>query len=205
MRGIDGESKFDGQGRSWASDTRVPSDERREQRMANSILRGRASTAGPPVAVVVALLVACGLGAVAEYFFLDRRHGAARRHELRDRALAGVRRRVRHAIRQARYRGGIVSGGARRAGHAVSGVGRRKEEPDDMTLAQKVESIAFRRAGIPKSHVKVNAEKSVIYLRGQLDDDEQIDELIRASQAIDGVAGVRSLLHTPARTNDPTP
>jgi osmotically-inducible protein OsmY len=141
------------------------------------------------------LLVADGVGALAEYFFLDRQHGARRRHVVRDRTRAALRRRSRDAVRRAKYLEGVTEGVAYKAAHAVPGIGGHKDPPDDVTLAQKVESIAFRKAGVPKGRVNVNADKAVIYLRGQLESDEQIEELVRATHAIEGVAGVKNLLH----------
>ena len=141
------------------------------------------------------LLVACGVGALAEYF-LDRQQGARRRHVVRDRARAALRRRSRNAVRRAKYLEGVAEGVAYKAAHSVPGVSGHKEPPDDVALAQKVESIAFRKAGVPKGHVSVNAENAVIYLRGELGSDDQIDALIRATQAIEGVNGVKNLLHT---------
>ena len=147
------------------------------------------------------LLEACPVGALAEYF-LDRQHGAGRRHILRDRARAALRRRSRDAVRRAKYVEGVAEGVAYKAAHAVPGVGGHKEQPDDVTLAQKVESIAFRKAGVPKGQVSVNADNAVIYLRGHLESDEQIEELGRAAQAIEGVNGVKNLLHTQPATNE---
>jgi hypothetical protein len=158
---------------------------------------GRARTPGGPAATIAALLAAFGVGALAEYFFLDRQHGARRRHLLRDRTRAGLRRRSRDAVRRAKYLEGMAEGVAHKAAHAVPGVGGHKEPPDDVALAQKVESVAFRKAGVPKDHVSVNADNAVIFLRGQLDSDEQIAELVRAIEAVEGVQGVRNLLHTP--------
>jgi osmotically-inducible protein OsmY len=158
--------------------------------------RGRASGTGGAGATVAALLVAGGIGALAEYFFLDRQHGARRRHIVRDRTRAALRRRSRDAVRRAKYLEGVAEGVAHRAVHAVPGTGGRKEPPDDVMLAQKVESIAFRKAGVPKGHVSVNADKAVIYLRGQVESDEQIEALIRATHEIEGVTGVKNLLHT---------
>jgi osmotically-inducible protein OsmY len=143
---------------------------------------------------LAALLLAGGAGAAAEYF-LDRERGARRRHIVRDRVRAALRRRSRDAVRRAKYLEGVAEGAAHKAAHAVPGVGGHKEPPDDVTLAQKVESIAFRKAGVPKGHVSVNADNAVIYLRGQLESDEQVEELVRATQAIEGVNGVRNLLH----------
>jgi osmotically-inducible protein OsmY len=158
-----------------------------------NLITGRART-------MAALLVAGGVGAVAEYF-LDRERGPRRRHILRDRVRAALRRRSRDAVRRAKYLEGVAEGAAYKAAHAVPGVGGHKEPPDDVALAQKVESIAFRNAGVPKGHVSVNADNAVVYLRGQLESDEQVEELVRATQAIEGVNGVKNLLHTgPAMT-----
>ena len=85
---------------------------------------------------------------------------------------------------------------ARRAAHAVHPV--QHEEPDDVTLSRKVESIAFREAGTPKGHVSVNAERGVVFLRGQLDSPDQIEALVDAAGAVDGVKEVKNLLHTPS-------
>jgi BON domain len=158
--------------------------------------RGRARSTAPPAATMVALLVASGVGALVEYFFLDRQNGARRRHIARDRTRAALRRRSRDAVRRAKYLEGVTEGVAYKAAHAVPGIGGHKDPPDDLTLAQKVESIAFRKAGVPKGQVNVNADNAVIYLRGQLESDAQIEELVRATRAIEGVDGVKNLLHT---------
>jgi hypothetical protein len=158
--------------------------------------RGRARSSGGPAAPMAALLAAGVVGALAEYFFFDRQHGARRRHMVRDRARAALRRRSRDAVRRAKYLEGVAEGVAYKAAHAVPGVGGHKETPDDVTLAQKVESIAFRKAGVPKGQVSVNADNAVVYLRGHLESDEQIEELVRATHAIEGVNGVKNLLHT---------
>ena len=119
---------------------------------------------------------------------------------VRDRAGAALRRRSRKAVRRAKYLEGVAEGVAYKAAHAVPGVSGHRL-PDDVALAQKVESIAFRKAGVPKGHVSVNADNAVIYLRGQLGSDDQIEELVRATQGVEGVNGVKNLLHThPAKT-----
>jgi hypothetical protein len=170
---------------------------RRSERFARKLRggrRGRASGTGGAGATIAALLVAGGIGALAEYF-LDRQHGAGRRHVVRDRTRAALRRRSRDAVRHAKYLEGVAEGVAHKAVHAVPGIGGRKEPPDDVTLAQKVESIAFRKARVPKGQVSVNADNAVVYLRGQLESDGQIEELVRATRAIEGVTGVKNLLH----------
>jgi osmotically-inducible protein OsmY len=137
------------------------------------------------------------LGALVEYFVLDRRHATLRRHLARDRGLALLRRRSQNAVRRAKYLEGVAQGTAYKVAHAVPGVGGHKPPADDMTLAQKVESIAFREARVPKDHVNVNAENGVVSLRGRLQDGDQIARLIRATEAIEGVKAVNNLLHTP--------
>jgi hypothetical protein len=48
----------------------------------------------------------------------------------------------------------------------------------------------------------VNADNAVIYLRGQLESDEQIEKLMRATHAIEDVNGVENLLHTLPTTTE---
>jgi hypothetical protein len=154
-------------------------------------------------ALIGALLVAGVVGALAEYFFFDRKHGVRRRHMVRDRVRAALRRRSRDAVRRTKYLEGVAEGVAYKAAHAVPGVGSHKEPPDDITLAQKVLSIAFRKAGVPKGQVSVNADNAVIYLRGHLTSEDQIEQLVRATQGIEGVNGVKNLLHTqPSMSED---
>jgi osmotically-inducible protein OsmY len=155
------------------------------------------SRVGQASARTGALVGAAGFGAVLEYFVLDRQHGALRRHTARDRALAMMRRRSRDAVRRAKYMEGVAEGVVHRATHVVPGIHRFRELPDDVTLAQKVESSAFRRAGVPKHGVSVNAENGVVYLRGEVEREEQIDALVRMTRAVHGVKDVKCLLHTP--------
>jgi len=143
-----------------------------------------------------ALVGAAGFGAVLQHFALDRQHARRRRHMARDRVMATMRRRGRDAVRRAKYVEGKAEGVVFRTVHVVPGIHRR-DQPDDMTLAQKVESCAFRKAHVPKQDVSVNAEHGVVFLRGQLEREEQIDALVRSARRVDGVKGVKSLLHTP--------
>jgi osmotically-inducible protein OsmY len=78
----------------------------------------------------------------------------------------------------------------------MPGMGTRKEPLDDVSLAQKVEGEAFRQAGVSKAHVNVNAEGGVVYLRGRLDSEREIEALVRAAGALEGVKRVENKLHT---------
>ena len=145
-----------------------------------------------------ALLGSFTVGALAEYFVIDRGHARRRRHIVRERGMAITRRRSRAAVRRARYLEGVAEGVAHRAAHAVPGRNGEREALDDVSLARKVESVAFREAGVSKAHVSVNAENRVVYLRGRLESEREIEDLVRATAAVDGVARVENMLH-PAR------
>jgi len=161
--------------------------------------RGAQSDARRRLAAGVgALFGAFTVGAIAEYFVFDRRHATRRRHSARERGMAIARRRSRAAVRRARYLEGVAEGVAHRAAHAVPGRNGQREALDDVSLARKVESVAFREAGVSKAHVSVNAENGVVYLRGRLESEREIEDLVRAAAAVEGVARVGNMLH-PAR------
>ena len=78
-----------------------------------------------------------------------------------------------------------------------------KPQPNDVTLALKVETVIFRGADVPKGQINVNAEEGVIFLRGEADTPELIDELEAKTRKVKGVRDVENLLHlpeAPART-----
>jgi hypothetical protein len=143
-----------------------------------------------------ALAGAFTAGAIAQYFVFDRRHATRRRHIARERGMAIVRRRRRAAVRRARYLEGVGEGVAHRAAHSVPGRSWQREALDDVSLARKVESVAFREARVSKAHVSVNAETGVVYLRGRLENEREIEDLVRAAAAVEGVVRVENLLHT---------
>jgi hypothetical protein len=168
--------------------------------MANLMNRRARRTGPPPEAVVVivgACVVAFALGALAHRFVFDRQNARRRRHAARERSVARLRRRARDTAKRARYLEGVAEGVAHKAAHAVPVANKHREPLDDVTLAQKVESEAFRHAGVSKAHVSVNAEAGVVYLRGRLESDEEINGLVKAAAAVEGVNRVESLLHTP--------
>lgn len=144
------------------------------------------------------VLAASVAGAAGEYF-LDPDNGKRRRHIARDRALATIRRpakaAVREAARKASYAEGVAKGVVHEA--TTSGDARDPARLNDPALARKVESEAFRGRDAPKGEVNVNVESGIVYLRGELDSREEIERLIAATKAIDGVGEVRSLLHLP--------
>jgi hypothetical protein len=140
-----------------------------------------------------ALIVSAGAGAVLAYF-LDPDRGRGRRAQSADR-LAGLSRRTL----------GRLGRGVRHVQATATGLGSRlahrrwtaAEQPDDATLAHKVESQLFRDPSVPKGRMNINAENGTVVLRGVADSRDQIERIILATMAIEGVRGVQSLLRTP--------
>jgi osmotically-inducible protein OsmY len=123
-------------------------------------------------------------------FFLDAQSGKRRRHVARDRTIAMTRRFVRQsrAVPQAAY------AAKQKATHLRE---ESKPQPDDVTLARKVETTIFRDADAPKGAVVVNAVDGVVYLRGEVPRPELVDELEEQARKVQGVRGVQNLLHPP--------
>jgi BON domain len=158
-----------------------------------NLRRGR-SRAVNPLALAAAAICGMALGALLGYF-LDPRAGGRRRHTARDRALSRVRRGERRAAKRARRAESHALGIARRT---VNAARRRDREPlDDVTLARKVESELYRRPGVPKGHISINAEDGVVFLRGVIDRPEDIERIADAARKIGGVQAVENLIHLP--------
>jgi osmotically-inducible protein OsmY len=138
------------------------------------------------------------LGAALTYFF-DPDNGKRRRKVATDR-LAGLFR--RHGRRLSRGVASQAHGLKQKATHLRE---EPKAQPDDVTLARKVESEIFRDADVPKGKINVNAENGRIVLRGEADSREMIEELVGKARKVQGVQDVENLLHAPgepARTHD---
>jgi osmotically-inducible protein OsmY len=84
--------------------------------------------------------------------------------------------------------------------HAVTP--HRHEQMDDQTLADRVRSQIFRDHDAPKGSVSVDVQAGVAYLRGEVTDQNWIDRLGKETRKVQGINGVKNLLHTPGT---PTP
>src|ERR1700741_5024034 len=104
-------------------------------------------------------------GVVLE-FFVDPRSGRRRRHLTRDRTTAAFRRRVRRVERHTHYQAGKVEGLA----HKITHRNHLAPELDDVSLVRKVESELYRDRTIPKGQISINADRGIVVLRGQLED-----------------------------------
>ena len=82
-------------------------------------------------------------------------------------------------------------------GRKPSGISDIPASYDDATLKAKVETELFREADAPKGSVSVNAQYGVVQLRGELESQDMIDDLVARAREIDGVNNVENLLHLP--------
>jgi osmotically-inducible protein OsmY len=130
------------------------------------------------------------LGATLVYFF-DPDNGKRRRKVTIDR-IGGLAR--RHGRRVARGVASEAYGLKQKATHVRE---EPKPQPDDVTLARKVETVIFRGPDVPKGKINVNAENGVVVLRGEADTPEMIDDLAKTAREVQGVRGVENLLHVP--------
>ena len=140
------------------------------------------------------LLTLAALGAALTYFF-DPDSGKRRRAVARDRALAFFRQQGRQLGRTA---GGVqaeAQGLVQKAKHARAD--EKLTDPNDATLARKVETEIFRDPEVPKGQIDVNAEDGVVILRGEVERSELIKDLEQKTRSVQGVKGVENLLHTP--------
>ena len=134
-----------------------------------------------------------GLGAALAYF-LDPQNGRRRRAMARDRGLAFFRRLGRRSERMGRMAAAEAYGVTQKVTHLRE---EEKPQPDDVTLARKVETEIFRDPDVPKGQINVNAENGKVVLRGQVERPEMIDDLEDKVRKIQGVQEVENLLHLP--------
>ena len=130
------------------------------------------------------------LGAALSYFF-DPENGRRRRKVAADRLGALVRRHGKRAIKGTAAHANALK---KRSTHRSE---EQKPQPDDVTLARKVETEIFRDAEVPKGKINVNAENGKIVLRGEVESPQLIEDLVSKARKVQGVQEVESLLHTP--------
>ena len=134
--------------------------------------------------------VVAGAGAM---YALDPRLGRRRRRMVRDRAGALARRGWRGGFRLERRMQSRLFG-------RMAAVRHRHELPktyDDVTLAHKVESQLYRDGAVPKGRLNIDACEAVVTLRGMVDDEGMIDQIVARVRSVQGVRGIDNLLHVP--------
>jgi BON domain len=145
------------------------------------------------------LTTLAGAAGAAAAYVLDPKRGHARRTQARDQLLAQTRRTRRDLDRRSRYVSGAATGTVKRFTSAAN-----DPSLNDVGLTRKVESHIFRAEDAPKGRVSVNSEDGVVFLRGEVETQEQIDMLVRSTERVDGVEEVRNLMHLPGEPA-PTP
>jgi gas vesicle protein len=144
---------------------------------------------------IITLLFGAAIGAAATHF-LDPESGRRRRNQLRDRAASRASSGASQAAGAATHAAAKAKGAVATATPSVPGT-HRIDDVDDVTLARKVETEIFRAADAPKGDVSVDVQAAVVYLRGTVDDDAWIERLGDEAKKVDGVKGVKNLLHRP--------
>lgn len=134
--------------------------------------------------------LAAALGGAALAYFMDPQNGRRRRHVTRDRAFSLARQGLRRSRKLVNHVSSDARGYVERAKHARGSA----HELDDATLVDKVESIVFRHRDVPKGQINVNAEKGVVFLRGEVDRPELVGALEARVRKVRGVRGVQNLL-----------
>ena len=133
------------------------------------------------------------MGAALAYFF-DPENGRSRRALARQRVPAFFRNTSRKAQRLGGAAGAQAQAAKQKATHLKE---EEKPQPDDVTLARKVETEIFRDADIPKGRINVNAENGKVVLRGEVEQPELIKDLEQRTKKVQGVEEVENLLHVP--------
>jgi osmotically-inducible protein OsmY len=144
---------------------------------------------------VFSFALGAATGAAAAHF-LDPDSGRKRRNQARQQASSTASTAASAVSSQAHSAAGTVKGAA----HAVTPA--RHEQMDDATLADRVRSEIFRAADAPKGSVSVDVQAGVAYLRGEVADQAWIDRLGAEARKVEGIEGVKNLLHAPGT---PTP
>jgi len=131
-----------------------------------------------------------GLGALIAYLF-DPQSGRSRRAEARQRIPAMLRRTSAKAGQAGKAASSQATAVKAKATHRKEA---EKPQPDDVTLARKVETEIFRDADVPKGNINVNAENGKVVLRGVVEEPSLIEDLEQRTKKIQGVREVENLL-----------
>ena len=115
--------------------------------------------------------------------------------DLTDRAIAVGR----GTVKQATGLGGRVISETTNRALQLRHANPAPKDLDDVTLARKVESEAFRGAGVRKSTVKVSAVDGVVTLRGTVAKRADAGALVRRVRAVPEVVDVDNRLRVAAR------
>ena len=134
-------------------------------------------------------------GLMLGYLF-DPRLGRRRRAVGKDWTTGRARAAARSLQRRGRYARSQAYGRWQRVRHLRE---EPKPQPDDATLTHKVQTTIFRDPNVPKGQISVNAERGIVYLRGEVPEQSMVDDLVAKTRGIQGVLAVENLLHLPGQ------
>lgn len=134
-------------------------------------------------------LVLGTLGGFAAAYFGDRERGRARRAEL-GRQVDAIRLEASRAAQR-----GVTVAADRASGIRSRVMGPDNQDPDDLTLLDRVESQVFADPSIPKDKINLMVVDGKAVIRGQVDE-PQIGAIEAAVRKVVGVREVENLLHT---------
>ena len=132
-------------------------------------------------------------------FLLDPRQGRRRRHVLRDRSLALVRRSSRLGVSKARFAGGHARGALALSRRLL---GNAERADDDATLVPRIRSEAFCGAGVSTRDVDVKVEDGVAILHGSVTGRRAADRLVSRTAKVSGVREGAAMLRV--TSSDPS-
>jgi osmotically-inducible protein OsmY len=133
-------------------------------------------------------------------YYLDPHAGRRRRALARDRAAHLARVFGRDVPRGIERRGRLLRGRARGLSHEAAELVHLNGHggiADNETLVARVRSEALRDARVQPGEINIDAYEGCVTLRGQVESEGVIEDLVRAVRHIDGVTAVRSYLHLP--------
>jgi osmotically-inducible protein OsmY len=144
---------------------------------------------------LIAFVSGAAAGAAAAHF-LDPDSGRKRRNQLRDQATSKASAGASQATATASQTADKAKGAVATATPTMPG-SHRLDDADDVTLTRKVETEIFRDPAAPKGDVSVDVQAGVVHLRGQVADEAWIARLADEAEKVDGIKGVKNLLHRP--------
>jgi osmotically-inducible protein OsmY len=123
-------------------------------------------------------------------YYLDPDRGRSRRARTRDQLAARRRQLARERERTRRYEEGVERG-------LEHGSIPTDAPADDQALADRVKSALGPR--LHHDRVSLDVTEGAVELRGELDDEASIEQLVLRVRAVPGVRSVVSLLHLPGQ------
>jgi osmotically-inducible protein OsmY len=79
----------------------------------------------------------------------------------------------------------------------VVGMSAPQERPDDQTLADRIHSTVFGEPDVPDDRLTLEVVDGIVTLRGELDSQEEIDDIAGRIAAVPDVREVDVLVHLP--------